>query len=1561
MIPTIDRPAVVAAGGIVPGVPDGPGADTVVARPYRHDVLDERVVVRLRPDALGEAEDLAMEYLGFACVGDGVPVGVAARQAVGFPAWALVHDPANGRHALAMVKEMEKLARTAKSKPGNAKDGYDAIAVRLGRAAPHFLPTFWEQAGRAFSAADSAAHAATCFTKARDAERVHALGIDEDRVADVYLEFALVGALPAKALTQYSRDLAARLPIEVALERTILLSTQRVAGGLAPHAGLVEDVARLAKRAGSDALARVLPELLATPAVAKANAGFWRSCRKDLIRLAGVDPRVRERLLGIVLDSPGWRTDLTDMWLDLLEATGSLDVLLDRPGNVQTTWLERMAERRTRSYNAQRSLPLLNLVERMAPALRAAGRPLSVIGMHGGRADVDLLDLLLACDVPVDTAPISRLHLPGWLADTNPGRRDLDALAASGSLREAMWPALRDLLATNAPFAGGTASRGNESRARMVLAVSGLRRVAHDRLESAAGSLGDATLAQITDLIDDIAPLCSGTGVAAGPQAATRLAGADVAAALTRTLQAGLINELGWPALDEAIARFDARAMLSFGQSWPHLVVTDGARAVVVTHDRIVLDVMLQVPLAATRHWDRPRMHYVDGVLFVSFIALGAHKAYWSNQPADVFPIDVVAHTAPHTDVLSMPVTGGGITTGIRALHVGDRFRPSVAAVACDGVTFWRLDSDDRNPGRFATNWFWREYDPMTGAPGRKSLPRFFEEAGESLEDRSCTLMPLPADLPMPSPLGAVGGLAGWRVSRTADGGKRGEGIDGRSADFCGGAEPAGLLDLPGADRPLQITQIHRWNAAPVVQVLDPDTGVVASRADMSHKIPPMPYWHFLKPRDPAGSAALRRLSAEDATTLLKIGGTTDGPVRATAAQLVDAVRAAMPAIGDPTLAAAIASQAQRAHDAATWLADVGALAADPTTVGDQEARTTVTESAISAIALGLHGYGPGRYWFTSSSRTGAAGSGTLGEIRAVGAALRGEDISTEEFTATVDWALMVGSEKALALRAASEAFSAEQRKAARATLTALADAGFLDLPGGLRILRLEQTLPDRSVNPAGVTRTGLSTLVRLRTMNYIFSPTSTVTAAVRAIDHAREGVFGPIDGATIAEDHRLTPAMSGEQVRNVTALVAVRGPASWRPEAVDALTERSSMTRGEAALVLAGMPDIMGQGANPYPAHLRERLGLSAVAARTARDSLRDLTPHQRVALLSAALPRRVDDLWTSGPDVDAVAACWSSLFGERDVLAEDLLAEATRVVPGKAVEIVRGVTNPARCAWLGPTQIVTDNRLEGITAALPWVAYRLPAGDPARARLPEAYDRVMAALKHASQAVDVGYGRQGMPASLAVEATDLSYGPFASYRIKTALLTGPGDPVLDLVAAYVEDSTLLRLYSTRLASLMAAIRAEDAGEPRWLQDPCVCVPDLVAAVCERCAVDTDAAAYYLQLLALPDPTDRNVRRWTSWSAAALAKARQQLVASGLVLEAKRERAGRSVFLPGGWSKQRSPRLPVEEWKVSMYGWTGHAPTTVPNRPVTDLFHMAWQRVTGGDTPALQQLKEAR
>ena len=112
--------------------------------------------------------------------------------------------------------------------------------------------------------------------------------------------------------------------------------------------------------------------------------------------------------------------------------------------------------------------------------------------------------------------------------------------------------------------------------------------------------------------------------------------------------------------------------------------------------------------------------------------------------------------------------------------------------------------------------------------------------------------------------------------------------------------------------------------------------------------------------------------------------------------------------------------------------------------------------------------------------------------------------------------------------------------------------------------------------------------------------------------------------------------------------------------------------------------------------------------------------------------------------------------------------------------------------------------------------------------------------------------------------------------------------------------------------------LRSSGTGNPH---DPIAVVPDLVALVSDEQKISESAARYYLQLLAWPDPTDANVRRWNGWKKADISSAGSELVDAGVVLEAKRSRSGRSFFLPGGWSEAYSPHIPLETSKVEPLG----------------------------------------
>jgi hypothetical protein len=212
-----------------------PGAEErIEARTFEHPALGARAIVKLGTAALREADVLAMGVLG--CVPRGEPrvVGASTRRAVGFPAAVILADPDNARHALDVMRDLEAAARKARSKPGHAKDAIDAIGKKLGRTVPHFLPAFYEEAARRFAALGQQTQAATCFGKAREAERAHGLDVDPSARRESFLELALSGALTSAVLTAYAKDLEASADAAAAHDELLTLAVRAITGGMPP-------------------------------------------------------------------------------------------------------------------------------------------------------------------------------------------------------------------------------------------------------------------------------------------------------------------------------------------------------------------------------------------------------------------------------------------------------------------------------------------------------------------------------------------------------------------------------------------------------------------------------------------------------------------------------------------------------------------------------------------------------------------------------------------------------------------------------------------------------------------------------------------------------------------------------------------------------------------------------------------------------------------------------------------------------------------------------------------------------------------------------------------------------------------------------------------------------------------------------------------------------------------------------------------------------------------------------------------------------------------------------
>ncbi|MEV4414480.1 hypothetical protein [Catellatospora sp. NPDC049609] len=1574
--------ALLEAGAVLPvGTPVAKDdtVDALTTRAYAHPVLEGRTVVRLVPAAVGAAEDLSMEFLGFDKPAPVNEVGLVRQQALGFPAWALVHDPANGHHALALVKEIEKLARTAKSRIGPAKEGFDALGERLARAVPHFLPTFYEEAGRAFLAADSTTYAATMFGKARDAERAYALRIDEERQHAVFLEFALAGAITAKALTQHARELAARSTPTEAYERFLRLCVERTLGGLPPYAAMHTDLRRLAKAAKLDqaeADRDVLAQLLPAPALIRAAESFWTAYSTPLAQLAAADPALRGRLLGMF---PANCTD--DGWLGVLEQAGATRALTEPAAQVPAEaaatdgpagWLARFDEHRQRRYwrDRHRSARLLDLVERMAPRLKADGVPVALARRHGS-TDLDLLDACLALGVPVaDPAGEDRFNVAGWLRDDKEGRRELVAVAGDARFVGRL--------------AAGVESHLEEGfrqveRVREVTAVPGLRTALHHWLDQLAASAAGHGLPTLGGHFDRIAQAACPEGAAVNEPAMARLLAHDVAGVLAHTLRAGVLDEFGWPALEEAVVKLAGAGggELMVVDQWPYLILVQGDLALVVGEQGVELEHILRIPADQRRWMYRTVLRYVDKQLLVCWDVGRERAGYWTGAPDDVFTVPDEAFQMYHQ--FSLPITGGGRTAGARPLHAGDRGERRGGRVLTDGVTYWVLLTED---GKVVC----REFDPATGERGRPSLPSFFEDGaadGRHLAHHSCRLS-----------VRDNGELLGWRVHRDGTGAQYGQALDGTAYTMPATAARRGELSaairFPGAERTCGVTESRNWrntgmslydaDGLLIGEYSPPSTGEYARGTQV---VPTPAYWHLLRPRDEAGSAALRALTDEQAAALLAEAAriidaaTGDEAAAQITAGLVELVARQLPAITDRSLRDGVAGVVERAAAHAARLATLVDRCAGKVAEAASHVETPSYDADDRRLTAALSGLMPYCY---------SRGDSATRMLTAVGQALTGAERPTGrvELAGDHDWFDVLGLLPAVMYRAASPVTGPEHRDTLAELLAVVVRSGLLAPGGRLRQVELKSDRPiDSDELPGTVRQVGDRRLLILTA--------DSDDRELGGLEYAPDGVFGAVPGCAITAE---TPVDFGgvtpETVTAFTALLAERGPLAWQPELVARLSTEAGMSLAEAALLLAGLPQANWSRAESEP--VRALIGvpdgdIAAAAASRTRAGGRA----GAAAQLARLMPADPAALWTGGPDASRLAEAWAARHGRRTPVRDELIVAIAKAdVDGSmnASELIHGIANPDTCTWLAGTAPGIDDEdvLVALAKCVPWLAYHLPADDPIRAVLPRVAELVRAKLADPALRLPIGWVLEKKAEALlnatgqtpvtepdgGLAAGALLLPPDTGYRavqLRPALLHGAGDPVLSVVQSRLDshDEGTLAALRAVLDGQLARLAGYPvpAGVDGYAQDPTRSAPELVAQVAAAHGLTADAAALYLQLLALPDPTDRNVASWTGWKPARLKAARAALAATDLVVEAKRPRAGRGLFLPGGWLALKAPHLPLERWKLPLLiggeqGVSGLG-IVLPVAPAPQLFTLAWERISQGDAPRFDELVTGR
>lgn len=1564
-----------AAGGLTEVPPSSLTLDPVTARSYQHPALSPRPVVRLCSERLGPGEDLALEFLGFQSP-EVRTVGWQQPRGLGFPGWALVHDPARAGFALEVVKEFRAQTRLAGARPGQAKEGLDLIGERLGRAVPHFLPSFYEECGRVFLEAGNTNYAAQFFNKARQAEQVHALQVDEDQRREAFLEFALAGAVPVKTLNDYARQLQAAYPPEVAYSHFRELCLRRTLGGMPPWAAMMKDLARLAKPAGLDWAAEeleLLDQILGSAALARAPIDFWVASRKAIGRLER-----RQLLLQLLPSFSGDSLAQGQTWLELLDSWGVLDQL--QSGGA-AAWLERITGHFAK-YNSQLNPDaLFPIVRRLAAALKA-GPPLQLKTGYRG-LDLDLLEQLCALDIPLSlTSPPLRLAAREWgLAGDQPtAERPKDPVHASRHplLAALFLPAL-DTLAGVEPFESRSARSQGWRTARGRWLETMVERLEHEALPS---------LREVLTRWEKITTRELWTPY---PELRQRLKQVAVGPLLARSLRVALVSELSWPALESALeelhpgASINCPPELGLDGWFPELVCTLGGRALAVGAAAVLARHDLVLPPGAKLE----RVRYLEGQFLVNYASARERRAYWSGDPSRSWLVS--AYSASSLELNTVRQPGVGLSWGAKAIQPGDQDLPFPATLFHDGSSCWQLDQTLRPGPRL------REFDPRTGTAGRLSLPRFLEEAvqiDQPLDLLCCSMFQLPEEV-QDSPLGQQGRQAGFRLRANAQG-TLSEGIDGRRLERPFPLRLAALLRLPGAlaDRP--VTRVGHQNPTgctigspdparphPISSVLD-HPGAWQWRLSWR-------WWHLCQIRNQTDSLRLRQLTDSDGQRLLDRPGAAlpdleNAGMRAGVQAVTQAARDLQQRLhllvaslagssGGPT------GQPIRPQQVAQLLGGLGLRVAFQDTADLQLEIATIEQLVASAPALapppGMLARAVGQ--LTSAFKPAAPAPPPL-PVRPTRMVLPN----------TVG-----GSLGALGYLCSLDTQPADERTRMLELLDRWADSPLVAQGSSFRKLELKLSLKETVLSLSeGHSR-------------FLLQRQGSVLGPLRGLEYSSDGQFRVPSGGELTSSQVCSSSWdTPERLHRLVALVRERGARPFQTGQIARLSKLTGLSHAEACFVWGGFPHLESYEANFLPAEVRELWGVKSNEARVARDNLRSLTPTIKMRLYLDALPPDPAELWDQ-PEaaLERLAASWNKHVGRRQQAAPELLAVLSELkLPLKPPTMLKAISAPEASAFardgnwkLGARGFAADGDVftpEHLVAAV-FYACRLfevaPVGEFLRSQMPAIVKLVQDRMQSVNLVVPLGTHLMtieasrhwlhligGNPIELAqqlgyLEGRDngalLALQNAYSLQLSCRPAEIPDFEADSLIKAVLALSAEMRttvclqlIRSPGFGALIDRIQNTPVVVGGWEANPLASVPELVGRVQHKLQLSESAATLFLQTLTLAEPGIKQVQQWNGWSAPVYRKAAAELVEHGLVLEAKRARAGRSHFLPGGWEDLKAPNLPLESWKFPLYGLERSAGSlrvplgiVLPLQPLHQLFEAAWARVEAGQGPAYE------
>ena len=702
---------------VSPILPVGHADDSMVpvmAQESISSIIGKRVVVRLVQEPLLEANSFVQKYLGLE-TRDSYNVGMALPRAEGFPEWPIIIDPDNAHHALNLVSDVEWARRMVATQPNKVKQRIDALVKTLLVSVPHFAPPLLEEIARIFDNAGNSKYAVQFFGKAREIDRTYGGDGDTARHRRVMEEFARRGCVSAKDMTRESVDCVAMFGNATEAYRYVLhLNSQRCRAGMPPYSSLARDLIKVGKAAEiepADVCKDVLDSIDGARGMRAAPLGFYQGMAKHL---SGTSLK---RLFATCPSSVSG-----DDWAGAADKAGLFKLL------TETEMLEWLCDA-IKSSNRYSAENLVRVVEKYKEILHGHVLRVACSNLH--------LSLLISLEkagvIWEFTDPVGTVNRQFWsyLRGTydildigvifrNPRicERLLYGITLSEFVREYDVDRLREL--------------------GLSPAIDYLV-----RCDLAAFQGGDFLLPQARNMVENMDVLAKLELSRDVLDEAINALHYDFSAMLARNLQAGLLTELSWPALEKAMADFRKRGFfkkdkpIKFFESYPGVVALIEDSLVAVEGESVV---------ATYIHPDRDsviRAGYVGDALYCMSAEDETVSGEWSHGQAMMVEKPENWQWGTTTSTASLLCPAGRLTgAGIITAYATKAPYPAGNVYGSTSGDLWRLRLSEYEHG----NCTIYSVDPHTGQDKDESYPSQFDAVTvPSIRHEECVMLPAPA------------------------------------------------------------------------------------------------------------------------------------------------------------------------------------------------------------------------------------------------------------------------------------------------------------------------------------------------------------------------------------------------------------------------------------------------------------------------------------------------------------------------------------------------------------------------------------------------------------------------------------------------------------------------------------------------------------------------------------------------------------------------------------------------------------------------------------------------